>query len=867
MGDIPIVKIKEKVDAGIILVGVHGFSVSLYLKDKLRHAKAVNTNIRKSTQNTMKIFIIIISALLLASPVFSAEVDWSEPAALYRLTATVAKPEMISFLPLGDFLVPGGWGNGVRVYNRANEKIDFYLSPKDSLLFIPPGIENGLITVYFGYPSKQIPPPWPESKFGKVGEIRGLEASMVSAHTNSMPVKEREKLIDDRRRKLTELHNKIISEQREKLIKTTESLIRYAGSGIMAFETQLKAEEEKTNRVCLNKEKALLDLIDKGKKEKEERQRGIEKFFEKNPTLLGKRKVNNVFLDSNPFGEGYLDRNPFAERESNIAMRIKGLLVVPSDANYTFAINSVNNTLLKIDDKYVIGWGDVHEKTDQWEMTGTIALSAGLHEFQLFYQQNDGEIFASAAWKMNEQDDFKILTASDFAPSGIEAEVSPFRDQNGVEYPVISYNPVALVSFDKINLLWEKFSSRASPGGNENILWCINDTTVAKGPSLDMMLDDKENPKITVKSDCGRFPEYPLVLPRPFKGSEVYEPSIFVRFRDPSFIFDDETLEMSLEAYSELPENIGLILKTSASKVNGVFINGIETLNLRKKGQAEKSKFTTPHVLKKSFKLNGAELKEGLDVSFNLNLPPLNFEKVSFRFMPVQECRNLRETQNGIMDSENRKIIPVLHRPDLAEIRSWALLDYAMDKILPIKKVLIISEDFGKNENSFHKKIAAEFSKRGALTEFLPWRRDSDGQPLRESFVSFVEKIKNSDADRAVIIPPSVDMWKGNTLRLEERVIAATLILLNENKNFRTVNLCTPFPSVFSNSTEKGTVSSIKKSIRDFGTELIDLNSFIRKKEGWRKTYYENPDDSSMIEYYPVGMTGDIAEFISANLK
>jgi hypothetical protein len=219
------------------------------------------------------------------------------------------------------------------------------------------------------------------------------------------------------------------------------------------------------------------------------------------------------------------------------------------------------------------------------------------------------------------------------------------------------------------------------------------------------------------------------------------------------------------------------------------------------------------------------------------------------------------------LDPENRRVIPVLHRPDLAEIRSWALLDYAMDKILPMKKALIISEDFGKNGNAFQKQIAAEFSKRGIRTEFLSWRRGSDGQPFRESFVSFIDKIKSSDADRVVIIPPSVDMWKGNTMRLEERVIAAALILIKENRNFRTVNLCTPFPSVFSSSAEKGTVTAVRKLTRDFGTELIDLNSFIRKKEGWRKTYYENPDDSSMIEYYPVGMSGEIAEFISANLK
>ena len=815
----------------------------------------------------MKYFIIVILAFLSASQVFAAEPDWREPDALYRLAATVAKPEMISLLPLGDFLVPGGWGNGVRVYNGANEKLDFYLGPYDFLLFIPPGIENGIITVYFGYPSKQQPPPWPESKFGKVSETRGLEVSMVNAHTGSMPVKDREKLLDDRRRKLTELHNKIIGEQREKLVKTAESLIRYAGSGIMTFETQLKAEEDKTTRMCLNKEKALLDLVDKGKKEKEERQRGIEKFFDKKPALSGKRKVNEVFMDRNPFGEVFIDRNPFGERETNIAMRIGGLLVITADGNYTFAINSTNNSLLKIDDKYVIGWDDVHEKTDNWEMTAAIALSAGLHEFQFFYQQDHGKIFTSAAWKRNEQDEFKILTEADFAPCGMEAEVSPFRDQNGVEYPVISYRPIAPVSFDDKKLLWEKLSSRASPGGNENILWCINDATVAKGPSVDMMQDEKENPKITVKSDCGRFTDYPLILPRPFKSTEVCEPFIFVRFRDPSFIFDDETLEMSVEAYSELPENIGLVLKTSASKVNGVFSNGIETLNLRRKGQAEMSKFATPHVFKKSFKLNGSELKEGLDVVFNLNLPPVNFEKTSFRFIPVQECRNLRETRNGIIDSENRRIIPVLHRPGLAEIRSWALLDYAMDKILPIKKVLIISEDFGNNGNAFHQKIASEFSKKGILAEFLSWRKDSDGQPFRESFVSFIDKIKSSDADRAVIIPPSVDMWKGNPLRLEERVIAATLILINENKNFRTVNLCTPFPSAFSSSAEKGTVAALRKLMRDFGTELIDLNSFIRKKDGWSKTYFENPDDSSMIEYYPVGMAGEIAEFISLNLK
>ncbi len=806
----------------------------------------------------MKKIITVITVFLMAFQVLSSDLDWSEPDALYRLVATIEKPEMISCLPLGDFLVPGGWGNGVRVYNRANEKIDFYLGPKDFVLFIPPGIDNGEVIIYFGYAKKQEAPPWPEAKFGKVSETRGLEMATVNAHTGSMTVKDREKQIEERRKKLIESQNKIINEQRAKLLKLTESLIRYAGTGIMTFETQLKAEEEKTTRICLNKEKALLDLVERGKKEKEERQRGIEKFFDKPDTFFGKGKADEVLLEKNPFGIG---------RESNFAGRLKGLLVIPSEGEYVFAINSTNNSLLKIDDKYVLGWDDVHESSEKWDMTATIKLSAGLHEFQLFYQQNQGKIFASAAWKRDGQDDFKMLTAADFAPRGMEAGVSPFSDQKGVEYPVISYNPIALVALDGKKLLWEKFSSRAAPGGNESILWCINDATAAKGPSFDTLQDEKENFKLTVRSDGGRFSDYPLVLPRPFKSTEVYDPSIFIRFRDPSFIFDDETLEMSVEAYSELPEDIGLVLKTSASKINGVFINGIETLNLRGKSQAEKFKFATPHVFKKSFKLNGAELKDGLDVIFSLILPPVNFEKASFRFMPVQECRNLRETPNGLMDPENRRVIPVLHRPDLAEIRSWALLDYAMDKILPIKKALIISEDFGKNGNAFQKQIASEFSERGIRTEFLSWRKGSDGQPFRESFVSFIDKIKSSDADRVVIIPPSVDMWKGNTMRLEERVIAATLILIKENKNFRAVNLCTPFPSVFSSSAEKGTVAAVRKLMRDFGTELIDLNSFIRKKEGWRKTYYENPDDSSMIEYYPVGMSAEIAEFISVNLK
>jgi hypothetical protein len=806
----------------------------------------------------MKTLIIIIFTFLASAFVFAADPDWHEPDALYRLAATVEKPEMISCLPLGDFLVPGGWGNGVRVYNRANEKLDYYLGPNDFILFIPPGIENREILVYFGYPSKQEAPPWPEAKFGKVIETRGLEVATVTARSASIPVDEREKQFDERKRKLIESQDKLIYEQREKLLKLSESLIKYAGSGIMAFETQLKAEEEKTTRMCLNKEKALQDLIEKGKKEKEERQRSIEKFFEKKPVFLGKEKGDEVFLDNNPFGD----------KESTFATRFRGLLVIQVEGNYTFAINSTNNSLLKIDDKYVLGWDDVHESSEKWDMTATIALSAGLHEFQFFYQQNQGKVLATAAWKKNEQDDFKVLTAADFVPNGIAAEVFPFRDQKGVEYPVIAYSPVAIMAFEGKRLLWEKFTLRAAPGGNDKILWCLNDAVVAKGSSVDMVPGgEKESPKITVKSDGGMFPDYPLILPRPFKGVEVCDPSIFIRFRDPTFIFDDETLEMSVEAYSELPDDIGLILKTSVSKVNSAFSNGIETLNLRRKSHEEKYKFATPHVFKKIFKLNGAELKDGLELVFNFILPPVNLEKATFRFMPVQECRNLRETQGGLLDSENRRIVPVLHRPDLAEIRSWALLDFAMDKILPLKKVLIISEDFGKNGDAFQKKLTTEFLKRGIRTDFLSWRKDTDGQPLRESFVSFVDKIRSSDADRAVLIPPSVDLWKGNTLRLEERVLAAALILINENKNFRTVNLCTPFPSVFSNSAEKGTVTAVRKLMRDFGTELIDLNSFIRKKEGWRKAYYENPDDSSMIEYYPVGMTSELAEFISINLK
>ncbi len=829
---------------------------------------------------------------------------WAEPGAFYRITLEVAEPDRISCFYLADLLVPCGWANGARVYDSQGRKICFYLgegtrlrpdrlfwgtaplppqfeqysctlpvafqfleprpprsfpprSDEDLLMFIPPGKDNAKIHVYFGYATKRRAPFWPRALHGRLGQTRGLDLTIVKAHTASTSVAEREKQNAERRKLLLDKFDKDIAEQREKALKVADSLKQLQGTGVMTAEQQIKQEEEKVNSLCAQKEKAAAELNEKEENEKIERLQQLEKFFRKDVEVFSREKADELLFE----------RRPPGDMAVNFAVRFKGLLYVSSPGSYTFAVNSTSSTLLKIGDSFVLGWDDVHEKTAGWEKTADVSLSRGLHQLEFFFQHNDGKPFAAAAWKPEGAGEFRIISAEDFAPHGMLARVTEFVDRRGAAYPAVMYSAVGYLLHEGGRRQWESLDSSFVPGGAEKLVWTMNGVPVARGRRVDTMFAEHEVPRITAKSEDGGFSEFPLSLPRPFKASQELDPLVTISFRTPDMIFDDETLEMSVDAFSELPDEISLAMKISASRDNGMFRNGIESLILPPKNPFEKHKYDMPEVVKKSFRLAGAELKDGLDVIFNFNLPPMNFEKASFRFMPLQKCHGVRESRTGFQDTDGRRVAIVLHRPDLAELRSWSIVDSAVDKFSWIRKVLVICEDFGADRNTFWKRLAAKFADRGIMVEFLPWKRDSEGQPFRESLASFMDKIRASDADRAVIVPPSVDLWRGYPIRTQERVLAAAVMLIHENKNFRTVSLCSPFPSFFASPSEEEIANATKKIAREFGTEFIDVNSFVRKRADWKSMHYEKPDDKSVIEYYPVGMAGETADFISQNVK
>jgi len=121
----------------------------------------------------------------------------------------------------------------------------------------------------------------------------------------------------------------------------------------------------------------------------------------------GRDYVPDIFLGANPFGPS-----------TYYIATFNGWFTVPEAAPYTFATASDNASFLEVDNRTVARWLGIH---DAWggtrgEHSGTIALSAGLHQLSYVQIQLDGPAAAVAAWKPPGHDHIELMPPSAFVP-------------------------------------------------------------------------------------------------------------------------------------------------------------------------------------------------------------------------------------------------------------------------------------------------------------------------------------------------------------------------------------------------------------------------------------------------------------------
>jgi hypothetical protein len=117
--------------------------------------------------------------------------------------------------------------------------------------------------------------------------------------------------------------------------------------------------------------------------------------------------VPNIFLGANPFGPS-----------TDYIATFNGWFTVPKAAPYTFATASDDASLLEVDNRTVAKWLGKHgaQGGTRGEHSGTILLSAGLHQLSYVQIQLDNASAAVAAWKPPGHEHIELMPPSAFAP-------------------------------------------------------------------------------------------------------------------------------------------------------------------------------------------------------------------------------------------------------------------------------------------------------------------------------------------------------------------------------------------------------------------------------------------------------------------
>ncbi len=839
--------------------------------------------------------IFILTFLLLHFSTFAESPAWPVPDAQYRLKVKTDNPAVTGYLDLSQCALPEKLDNGVEVMDDSGGRIAYFLH-KDLGLFIGPAAKSPVRYIYFGFKKPVEAPPWPKT-LGSIPEnyqlrIRIFHAGVVYVTEEQWFERQRQSIEERFKRPnwmikyfiaqswaryyaryiypwpITEVKFYLNCEPMDKdwdkpydiedyLVWKKPSSYRRS-TGWVEYQYRLKAGDfMKYDSIRLEwaakRLKRLWSARDKELKQAEINAKGAPErdminIYEKRKPVEEKNNWDQVLLDKCMF-----------DVRNNFAAAITGMLLIPVDGEYEFAINTSSSTLLLLDDKIIINWYGEHDRTAGWEKTAKIKLKKGLCPLKFYYQKNLAVTYAACAWKKPGDREFTILQDVNFSPAWPSLPTS-CESKTGSIYPLVTKTgSCTLFTGKREKCLWEKYS--VSDCGKGGCIWNVNGQTFP-GKTIDLILKEGTEDKITLVPEDKNYS--PLKLHRFDDGKEkpYSRPDLKLKLWTPEFIFDDETLDLFVEVNSKLPYAVECYLDTVATPENSMCVNGREKIFLPGKPVSEQNRFIPDSVFKKQIVLKGETLKQQTEIGFTLKLPNMIFDSRKMRFIKVPELPPMVTDTNGMHDSDGNIVIPVIHRPELSEIRKWELPATVLSRLAGTAKVLVVADDFTCGNNAFSDMLQEQLNQNEIELEFIPWRNSGDNRML-ENFAATHPFILKSDADAAIIIPPVRELHDGIPVRNQYRMLAALISAFKGRK----LMLATPFPPVTPTPQEEELSSEIKRLAREYGAAVLDLNYYIKENKDWRKSYRTTPDNESALELLPVQDIKGVCRIIAKELR
>ena len=699
---------------------------------------------------------------------------WHAEQARCRLTVELDTPDAWMFLDDRVLCLPDTMEHGVEVYDEAGNRQKFYRFPDGGIQFDQTK-EPCKSYVYFGFPAPENGRKPPNGGLERKIQNDPLILHQSGVDYGLMPEEWRKHFLD-------QANNKAKDEKAEE--KDREAAKKRAGE-LEAMKDDPKAVED-----------------------------GIE------ADLKGKFGADTTEIRP---GSTFLDHRIYEDYE-RVAIAYKGGLVVPESGDYEFRVTTNATRILTVDGKTLLR--SFGESSGPASSTASIHLEAGFHPLLAIYHRRIGDFIFSVEWKRPGDADFVLLTERDFSPAP-PVRMLKLEDRDGGRYPLFRQDARYVFHLDKMR----RAALRELTALNEASAGCRIAVDGKVFPPEQVFFatpDDFEAKLELIPPDGSRL------LPVAFRVKPVdkrffpIDPAVRLTLWAPLFLYDDETLELTREIRTRIPVALPLELeemKTTAMG-NGMKVSETsrETLPMPEFNLSGFDRFAQDIEQKQSLPLDGAEMaRSPLDLAWTAGIPGLAFDSAGIRVVPVAELEDFTVGKDGLYDFDGkRRIVPLLHRPTLHELRAWELPKTIASRLKPVKTVLTAAED----REGFGEALKSEFKRHGVELEFFPWKKLQSGRDTLESLPGLFKAVRETHTSRILIVPPSTPRRLILSTREESRIAAFLLQAVHDRSSLSGAVL-TP-PIVF-DSTESAPrrdrelTAELRTFQRMYGAEFLEL--------------------------------------------
>lgn len=782
--------------------------------------------------------------LLLPLCLFAAETDqdlvfWHDPAAAFRIRVRQEASDVPAVLDDRHLCLPAPLKNNVRVFDAdGNATSAHYFS--NGAVFLPPVKKAQDMYLYFGY-TKKMPNP---SFYGL--ETNSRLAIFQSAHMQVYHTKNwRSFMIRTRRErfnnfakhfKYTRCTNKRCGHIINTWRRCKNALFPFCGWNIMTrpqdIKTYLWSKDPLlryritccrgvlfrpdfsfmpgNHNLChYNRYRAHLNRF---AKEKKKRNEDIRKYRATPPAQGMQDSLLNIsavtmqrrVLDS---GQIYMTRRPTDTGQRSL-LYFRGKLHVPETDDYTFRVSTNATHLLSIDGKCVIRrFAEDMPKRGATYTDHTMKLEKGLHDFLLCYHKQRVGTMIYAAWKRQGAHVFEILSEENFTP-GLPVTPLAIESQSGLRYPIVKFQ-------DKFAFYTSKLGRKVVRrfDGNSRFLFEGREYPATSN----LFLTEQENIDFTLLPVQTGFAPM-KIAPHPRKTERISLPvSLDLHLHLPDFIYDDEKLNGTWEirhrlpfpvkpTLTRLPEGKAAVIDLPAHHSGGI------------------DRFSADFLLKKDFPLWNTGFK---DFQYQLSLPGMTFRTLGVQFRRPGTMEEFSYHYGNFYAANGDKIIFVLHRPQLHELRKWSLPRQLAGGLRKTQKLCLIAD---LNED-VKQALQKSFQNAGIQLTILPILSgaNSAGSPLPESLSTISRALQKEMPDTVLIIPPPVNKVRNHSVRSELRSIAFLLEQARNMKSVRRIMLTTPIP--YDGDTGEDYAVQLRSLKRDYGVYCLELTAYLAKAD------------------------------------